>query len=190
MLRSGTTPDHLTYPFLFKSCSRLFSLKLGFSLHAHTTKTGYHSDRFIANSIIRMYASCKDIAHARMVFDENPVKNRVSWNSMVDGYAKCGEMGLARQVFDLMSERDVVSWSSLIDGYVKAKRYQEAMIMFGKMKGDYSDSCTTRANEVTMVSVLSACAHLGELEQELEGGEELCWCLWEVEELEGGRRKK
>ncbi|CAN0917332.1 Pentatricopeptide repeat-containing protein At3g53360, mitochondrial [Linum grandiflorum] len=56
---------------------------------------------------------------------------------MVDGYAKCGEMGLARQVFDLMSERDVVSWSSLIDGYVKAKRYQEAMIMFGKMKGDF-----------------------------------------------------
>ncbi|CAN0917331.1 Pentatricopeptide repeat-containing protein At5g08305 [Linum grandiflorum] len=72
-----------------------------------------------------------------MVFDKIPVKNRVSWNSMVDGYAKCGEMGLARQVFDLMSERDVVSWSSLIDGYVKAKRYQEAMIMFGKMKGDF-----------------------------------------------------
>ncbi|CAN0919926.1 Pentatricopeptide repeat-containing protein At2g22410, mitochondrial [Linum grandiflorum] len=38
-----------------------------------------------------MYASCKDIAHARMVFDEIPVKNRVSWNSMVDGYAKCGD---------------------------------------------------------------------------------------------------
>ncbi|CAN1255020.1 Pentatricopeptide repeat-containing protein At5g08305 [Linum perenne] len=161
MLRSGASPDHLTYPFLFKACSRLFELQLGFSVHAHTTKTGYDFDRFVANSMIHLYAACRDIDHARMVFDDIPVKNLVSWNSMVDGYAKCGNMGLARQVFDLMSERDVVSWSSLIDGYVKAKGYQEAMMMFEKMNRDSGVS----ANEVTMVSVLSACAHLGELEQ-------------------------
>ncbi|CAI0415439.1 unnamed protein product [Linum tenue] len=108
-----------------------------------------------------MYASCRDIAHARMVFDEIPVKNLVSWNSMVDGYAKCGNMELARKVFDLMPDRDVVSWSCLIDGYVKAGGYKEALVMFNKMQG----AANTEANEVTMVSVLSACAHSGELEK-------------------------
>ncbi|CAI0444125.1 unnamed protein product [Linum tenue] len=80
---------------------------------------------------------------------------------MVDGYAKCGDMVLARQVFDLMPERDVVSWSSLIDGYVKAGGFKEAMVMFEKMQ----EVAETKANEVTMVSVLSACAHLSELEK-------------------------
>ncbi|CAI0444122.1 unnamed protein product [Linum tenue] len=161
MLRAGVPPDHLTYPFLFKASSRLFELKLGLSVHARTTKTGYDSDRYIANSMVHMYASCKDIVRARMVFDEIPVKNLVSWNSMVDGYAKCGDMVLARQVFDLMPERDVVSWSSLIDGYVKAGGFKEAMVMFEKMQ----EVAETKANEVTMVSVLSACAHLSELEK-------------------------
>ncbi|CAI0416361.1 unnamed protein product [Linum tenue] len=130
MLRTGVSPGHLTYPFLFKASSRLFDLKLGLSVHARTTKEGFNSDRYIANSMLHMYASCKDIAHARMVFDEIPVKNLISWNSMVDGYAKCGNMELARQVFDSMPDRDVVSFLS-----------------------------------VTMVSVLSACAHSGELEK-------------------------
>ncbi|CAN0909055.1 Pentatricopeptide repeat-containing protein At5g08305 [Linum grandiflorum] len=164
MLRSGTTPDHLTYPFLFKSCSRLFSLKLGFSLHAHITKTGYYSDRFIANSIIHMYASCKDIAHARMVFDEIPVKNRVSWNSMVDGYAKCGEMGLARQVFDLMSERDVVSWSSLIDGYVKANAHLGELEQGREMHQYISHNCLpmTLVLTTSLVDMYSKCGAVEE----------------------------
>ncbi|CAI0416360.1 unnamed protein product [Linum tenue] len=164
MLRTGVSPGHLTYPFLFKASSRLFDLKLGLSVHARTTKEGFNSDRYIANSMLHMYASCKDIAHARMVFDEIPVKNLISWNSMVDGYAKCGNMELARQVFDSMPDRDVVSWSSLIDGYVKAGGYKEALVMFNKMQG----AANTEANEVTavtMVSVLSACAHSGELEK-------------------------
>ncbi|CAL1381920.1 unnamed protein product [Linum trigynum] len=117
MLRAGVLLDHLTYPFLFKASSRLFKLKLGLSVHAGTKKTGYDSDRFVANSMVHMYASCKDIVHSRMVFDEIPVKYLVSRNSMVDGYAKCGNMGLARNVFDSMPERDV-SLVELLDRWV------------------------------------------------------------------------
>ncbi|KAL4358247.1 pentatricopeptide repeat-containing protein At5g08305 isoform X1 [Arachis duranensis] len=160
MLRLGFAPDYLTYPFLIKASARLLNLEAGVSVHSHIIKTGHESDRFIQNSLIHMYASCGNIMLAHKVFDCMESKNLVSWNSMLDGYAKCGEMILARKVFDSMSEKDVRSWSSLIDGYVKAGEYREALAVFEKMR-----AVGPKANEVTMVSVLCACAHLGALEK-------------------------
>lgn len=160
MLRLGVAPDYLTYPFLVKASARLLNQINGVSVHAHIIKTGHESDTFIQNSLIHMYASCGNIMWAHKVFDGMQAKNLVSWNSMLDGYAKCGEMVLARKVFESMSESDVRSWSSLIDGYVKAGEYREAMAVFEKMR-----VVGPKANEVTMVSVLCACAHLGALEK-------------------------
>ncbi|XP_027363045.1 pentatricopeptide repeat-containing protein At5g08305 [Abrus precatorius] len=160
MLRLGVAPDYLTYPFLVKASARLLNLETGVSVHAHIVKTGHESDRFILNSLIHMYASCGNIMWARKVFDSTQGKNLVSWNSMLDGYAKCGEMILAQKIFESMLEKDVRSWSSLIDGYVKAGEYSEAMAIFEKMR-----AVGPKANEVTLVSVLCACAHLGALEK-------------------------
>ncbi|GJY47036.1 pentatricopeptide repeat-containing protein [Tanacetum coccineum] len=79
---------------------------------------------------------------------------------MLDCYVKCREVELAREVFWVMPEKDVVSWSCMVDGCVKCGEYGEALEVFKEMceKG-------VEANEVTMVSVLGACAHLGALEQ-------------------------
>lgn len=160
MLRLGVAPDYFTYPFLVKASARLLNQETGVSVHAHIIRTGHESDRFIQNSLIHMYASCGNIMWAQKVFDSIQVKNLVSWNSMLDGYAKCGDMVMAHKVFESMSEKDVRSWSSLIDGYVKAGEYREAMAVFEKMR-----AVGAKANEVTMVSVSCACAHLGALEK-------------------------
>ncbi|KAM7487916.1 hypothetical protein LguiB_025400 [Lonicera macranthoides] len=160
MLRVGISPDYLTYPFLAKASARLSELNLGCTVHGRIAKTGYDGDKFIQNSLIHMYASCGNVVHARRVFDEMPNRNLVSWNSILDGYAKCGNVSLAREVFELMPDRDVVSWSSLIDGYVKGGEHREALTVFERMRVE-----GPKANEVTMVSVLCACAHLGALEQ-------------------------
>ncbi|KAJ4974597.1 hypothetical protein NE237_007771 [Protea cynaroides] len=160
MLRTGVSPDHLTFPFLAKASARLSSLQHGVAVHNCIAKTGFEFDRFIRNSLIHMYASCGDIISARKLFDVMLQKNLVSWNAMVDGYAKCGDLIAARETFELMPERDVVSWSSLIDGYVKRGDHREALSLFERMQ-----LVGPKANEVTMVSVLCACAHLGALEQ-------------------------
>ena len=160
MLRAEVMPDHLTYPFLAKAAACLMKREHGVVIHARVAKHGYECDRFVQNSMIHMYASCGDIAYARKVFDGVTHRNQVSWNSMVDGYAKCGDVESAREVFELMPERDVVSWSSLIDGYVKAGEYAEALVIFERMQ-----TSGEKANDVTMVSVLCACAHLGALDK-------------------------
>ncbi|KAJ0979184.1 hypothetical protein J5N97_014658 [Dioscorea zingiberensis] len=160
MLRAGVSPDHLTFPFLAKACARLASLPLGNALHCDVVKNGFASDLFVQNSLVHMYASCRDIASAREMFDGILAPNLVSWNAMVDGYAKCGDLVAARDVFDAMPVRDVVSWSALIDGYVKGGEFGEALAVFARMCVD-----GTKANAVTMVSVLCACSRLGALDK-------------------------
>ncbi|KAE8686851.1 Pentatricopeptide repeat-containing protein [Hibiscus syriacus] len=160
MLRAGVLPDHLTYPFLAKASARLLKPDLGGAIHGHALKNGFGLDKFINNSLIHLYGSCLDVVYARRVFDEMPMKNIVSWNAMLDGYSKCGDMASARQVFESMSQRDVVSWSCLINGYVKSEDYKEALAVFEEMR-----VLGPKANEVTMVSVLCACAHLGALDR-------------------------
>ncbi|KAF9678729.1 hypothetical protein SADUNF_Sadunf07G0065800 [Salix dunnii] len=69
-------------------------------------------------------------------------------NSLIHMYGPCGDIV------------DVRSWSCLIDGYAKSGSYGDAMAVFEKMR-----TSGPKANEVTMVSVLCACAHLGALDK-------------------------
>ncbi|PWA66355.1 pentatricopeptide repeat-containing protein [Artemisia annua] len=161
MLCLGLVPDYLTYPFLLKAASRLSEVRVGFSVHGRVVKDGLECDRFVRNGLIHIGGCFREVKYARKVFDEMfDNKNLVSWNSMLDCYVKCREVELAREVFGVMPEKDVVSWSCMVDGCVKCGEYGEALEVFRDMCGK-----GVEANEVTMVSVLGACAHLGALEQ-------------------------
>ncbi|KAI3743240.1 hypothetical protein L1987_60946 [Smallanthus sonchifolius] len=59
-------------------------------------------------------------------------------------------MGSASKVFDKMLERDLVSWTCVINGFVDNTRPLEGLRLFKKMEME--------PNDVTMISVLRACA--------------------------------
>ncbi|KAJ1269040.1 hypothetical protein BS78_07G179700 [Paspalum vaginatum] len=113
------------------------------------------------NSMVTGLARHGLLPLARKMFDEMPVRNLVSWNAMIRGYAMNGDMEGARELFDVMPEKDVVSWTCMISGYAQAGLYAETLDLFRTMQIN-SD---IRPNEVTMVSVLSACAHLTALKE-------------------------
>eukprot|EP01018_Ginkgo_biloba_P029404 Gb_03474 [translate_table: standard] len=81
-------------------------------------------------------------------------------NSLVTMYIKCGIIELARRLFDKMSHRTAVSWNAMIAGYAQNGHANEALALFNQMQ-----VADMKANSVTMVSVLQACAHLGALQQ-------------------------
>ena len=105
------------------------------------------------------YARRGDLEAARRLFDEMPVRDLVSWNVMITGYAKRGDMESARRLFDEVPKRDVVTWNAMIAGYVLGGANEKALELFEEMGriGECPD-------EVTMLSLLSACADLGDLE--------------------------
>ncbi|KAG8367902.1 hypothetical protein BUALT_Bualt16G0121100 [Buddleja alternifolia] len=79
--------------------------------------------------------------------------------SLMNLYAKCEEVELGRKVFDEMPERNVVAWSAMIGGYAKVGMVNEALGLFREMQWG-----GVEPDEMTMVSVISACAMAGALD--------------------------
>ncbi|XP_006661209.2 pentatricopeptide repeat-containing protein At4g02750-like [Oryza brachyantha] len=113
------------------------------------------------NSMLSGYARHGDMKNARKIFDAMPERDVVSWNSMLDGYAQAGEVETARLVFDGMPKRSIVSWNVILALYAKLRDWRECLGMFDVMMAEGN----AVPNEKTFVSVLTACANLGDLEK-------------------------
>ncbi|XP_027330759.1 pentatricopeptide repeat-containing protein At1g08070, chloroplastic [Abrus precatorius] len=159
MLHSGVQPNSHTFPFLFKSCAKARATHEGKQLHAHVLKLALHSHPHVHSSIIHMYSSVGELTCARLVFDKSTLRDAVSFTALVTGYVSEGYVDDARRLFDKIPAKDVVSWNAMIAGYVQSGRFEEALGCFTLMQ-----EANVSPNQSTMVSVLSACGHLGSLE--------------------------
>ncbi|XP_059441066.1 pentatricopeptide repeat-containing protein At1g31920 [Corylus avellana] len=81
-------------------------------------------------------------------------------NSLISMYGKCGKIELACTVFKQMDQRSVASWSAIIGAHASKGLWSECLMLFG----DMSSEGRWRAEESTLVSMLSACTHLGALD--------------------------
>ncbi|XP_042478171.1 pentatricopeptide repeat-containing protein At4g39530-like isoform X4 [Macadamia integrifolia] len=90
------------YSSLLRHVGDLRNLKYGQSLHSMLIKNGLDRDVFIQNNILRLYAICDDLMNARLVFDEMPDPNLVSWTSMISSYVQHGFNDLGLQLFCCM----------------------------------------------------------------------------------------
>lgn len=81
-------------------------------------------------------------------------------NGLIDMYTKCGSLGSARKLFEFMENPDVVSWSSLIMGYAQFGHGEGAIQLFRMMR-----NLSIKPNQVTFVGVLTACSHIGLVEE-------------------------
>ncbi|KAF5191450.1 Pentatricopeptide repeat-containing protein [Thalictrum thalictroides] len=111
------------------------------------------------NSMISGYAKVGDIENARGLFDKMPEKNVVSWTSMLGAYATSGDLNTATSFFEEMPEKNVVSWNSMLSSYIHHGKYKEALDLFVQMTEE-----DVEYDGFTLVSALTACAHLGALE--------------------------
>ncbi|XP_061370387.1 pentatricopeptide repeat-containing protein At5g08510 [Gastrolobium bilobum] len=156
----GYPPNQHTFNFLFSACTSLSTLSLGQMLHAHFIKSGFEPDVFAATALLDMYAKLGTLGLARQLFDEMAVREIPTWNAMMAGYARFGDMEGALELFRLMPSRNVVSWTAMISGYSQNKQYEKALGLFLRMEQETE----IMPNEVTLASILPACANLGALE--------------------------
>ncbi|XP_020272070.1 pentatricopeptide repeat-containing protein At1g08070, chloroplastic-like [Asparagus officinalis] len=162
MLRVGVRPDDRTFGCLMSICSGLGDLTRGKVVHMLALKS-FGSDDLgngVKLALLNMYSKLGAMKMADRVFGSmGSSKSVASWSCMVSGYAKCGKIENARMVFDEMPKKDLISWTSMISGYSQNGRYKEAVELYEEMGKQ-----GVKPDEVTLVAVLSACAHLGYLD--------------------------
>ncbi|KAF9587883.1 hypothetical protein IFM89_006137 [Coptis chinensis] len=157
---SSIQPQKLTYPSLFKAYAQLGLAHDGAQLHGRIIKLGLQADPFVRNTIIYMYANCGYLIEANRLFDENANLDVVAWNSMITGHAKNGEVDDSRRLFNRMPSKSAISWNSMIGGYVRNGKLIEAFELFRDMQRE-----GIKPSEFALVSLLTASARLGALEQ-------------------------
>ncbi|KAJ7514015.1 hypothetical protein O6H91_23G022500 [Diphasiastrum complanatum] len=113
--------------------------------------------------------ACADVTALRegkmiheSIVDSGFDKEIVLGNALINMYAKCGSLQDARTVFDNMQSRDVFSWTSVIAAYAQHGHGHATLELFRQMLlGGW------KPNEITFISVLSACNHGGLVDEGL-----------------------
>ncbi|CAA7401751.1 unnamed protein product [Spirodela intermedia] len=100
-------PNEFTVASILKACGEERTLKLGRQLHGAVVKGMFMEDVFVGSSLVFMYAKCGEVLDAKVVFDQMPSRNTVTWTSMIAGYAQNGFAEEAVNLFRKMKNRRI-----------------------------------------------------------------------------------
>ncbi|KAF5179958.1 Pentatricopeptide repeat-containing protein [Thalictrum thalictroides] len=190
MLRESVFPSSFSFSSLIKACRIESALQFGESIHSQIWKNGFESHAFVQTALIDFYSNLNKIVECMKVFEELPERDVFAWTTMITSYVRVGDMSSAHRLFEGMPERNVATWNTMIDGYSKLGNVVSAAALFNQMPVKDLITWTTMINcysqnkqfreavdvfqemnvsgfspdEVTISTVISACAHLGALQ--------------------------
>jgi pentatricopeptide repeat protein len=121
---------------------------------------GAEPDRATFLAVLNACASLASLNEGRCV-QEQIIQNSLGSdvfvaNSLIDMYSKCGVIDDAQKVFNKMTTRDVVAWNTMLGGYAMHGLAKEALELLERMCEE-----GVEVDNVTLVALLSACSHLG-----------------------------
>lgn len=160
IVRNSISPDNYTFNFLIRACAQVLEHPICLLVHGTVIKNGFEKDPHVQSGLIFMYAELGLLGFCYKVFGLIRDPDMVCRTAMIGACAKCGDLVYARKMFDEMPQRDPIAWNTMVARYAQCGESREALRMFYKMQLE-----GIRVNEVSMVSVLSACSHLGALDQ-------------------------
>ncbi|KAK3153650.1 hypothetical protein QOZ80_2BG0179030 [Eleusine coracana subsp. coracana] len=165
LLRSGSArPDHLTFPFLLKACSRMRDPSCGAAVLGHVRRFGFGADLFVLNAAMHFLAVSGSVLHARRLFDESPVRDVVSWNTLIGGYVRRGFPREALELFwrmveDASVKPDEVTMIGAVSGCAQLQD-----LVLGKRLHGYVESNGVKCTVKLMNAVMDMYVKCGSLE--------------------------
>ncbi|XP_057839051.2 pentatricopeptide repeat-containing protein At3g26782, mitochondrial [Cryptomeria japonica] len=148
-------PNSYTLVSFLSACGHLAALQKGKWIHGYIIKCGFETDVFVGTALIDMYAKCGSIDIAQQFLDKMFNRNLVSWNALIAGYAQNGHNNQALFQFRQMQLTGVAPDSITMNGHDS-----EALMLFNQMR-----MVNVKPDSITMVSLLTACAHVQNIQQ-------------------------
>ncbi|KAL4203132.1 hypothetical protein AMTRI_Chr01g126380 [Amborella trichopoda] len=127
-------------------------------LYSRAHRCGIFPDHFALPAALKACAETLNMTMGKQVHAQTikfgPLSNIFVHTNLIYMYANCGSISDAHLVFATIPQRNVVTWNVMISGYAKAGHMMEALNLLKNMKNE-----NLRPNEISIVSVVSSCAH-------------------------------
>ncbi|KHN21622.1 Putative pentatricopeptide repeat-containing protein [Glycine soja] len=141
MLKEKVKPMQVSFSSVIPACAHLTALNLGKQLHAYIIRLGFDDNKFIASSLLDMYAKCGNIKMARYIFNKIEMCDRdmVSWTAIIMGCAMHGHALDAVSLFEEIMQRDfgvapgLEHYAAVADLLGRAGRLEEAYDFISNM---------------------------------------------------------
>lgn len=143
MLKEKVKPMQVSFSSVIPACAHLTALNLGKQLHAYIIRLGFDDNKFIASSLLDMYAKCGNIKMARYIFNKIEMCDRdmVSWTAIIMGCAMHGHALDAVSLFEEMLVDGVkpcyVAFMAVLTACSHAGLVDEGWKYFNSMQRDF-----------------------------------------------------
>ncbi|PSS20821.1 Pentatricopeptide repeat-containing protein [Actinidia chinensis var. chinensis] len=107
MLLEGFKPNMYTFISILRSCSSLSNVDFGKQVHAHIIKGSLDEDGFIGTALVDMYAKCRCMEDADVIFKKLNERDLFSWTVIISGYAHTDQGEKAIKCFSHMRKEGV-----------------------------------------------------------------------------------
>ncbi|XP_077251110.1 pentatricopeptide repeat-containing protein DOT4, chloroplastic-like [Tasmannia lanceolata] len=148
--------------FLMNEYTKNRDFRESVSLFRQMQELGIAADSYTLSCVLKCFGALRSVRDGEMIhgyvlklgFDSYITVG----NALIALYFKCKKIEFACKVFDEMPERDAISWNTMISGYVSNCLAEEGLQIFSEMWSSGID-----LDLATMVSILPACAEMGDL---------------------------
>ncbi|KAJ4714667.1 Pentatricopeptide repeat-containing protein [Melia azedarach] len=186
MVRMDLDVDMYTLASVLTAFTCSEDLLGGLQFHAKLIKTGFHQNSHIGSGLIDLYAKCSGgVRNCMKVFEEIPQPDLVLWNTMISGYSQYE--AYSEEALDCFMKMQrfgycpddcsfvcVISSCSNLSSPSQGKQIHALTIKSYAQHGIGVESLRLfewmlekdiPPTSITFVSVLSACAHTGKVEE-------------------------
>ncbi|KAJ7545313.1 hypothetical protein O6H91_09G114700 [Diphasiastrum complanatum] len=164
----GISPDRVTYICALDAASSIAALDKGQEIHSAILREGYEGQVIFGNALVSMYGKCGSLEDARIVFNQMPQRDVISWNSMIAVFAQNGHGEEALDAFDQMQrdgfEPDHVTFLSVLAACSHTGRVDDAARFFESMSKDHGVS-QKLAHYMCLIDILGRAGHLDDAEK-------------------------
>lgn len=141
MLKEKVKPMQVSFSSVIPACAHLTALNLGKQLHGYIIRLGFDDNKFIASSLVDMYAKCGNIKMATCIFDRVETRDMVSWTAIIMGCAMHGHALDAVSLFEKMLVDGVkpcyVSFMAVLTACSHVGLVDEGWKYFNSMQRDF-----------------------------------------------------
>eukprot|EP00250_Pteridium_aquilinum_P014968 c22308_g2_i5 orf=286-2730(-) len=154
------TPNEVTWNSMIAAYAQTEHGEEALQLFQQLQELGFKPDRITFLSALRACCSVAALDWGKLLHDQiirGGFRAELSiGNALIDMYSKCGSLVDACTIFENMPNRGIITWSTLLAAYALHNDYESVFECFDNMqkKG-------VKPNNVTFVSILSACSQKG-----------------------------